>query len=75
MVGIGTSDVNLDKYRHTFCSLLGKDEESWGLSYTGSICSVLVFACRNSCTSHLECVMLLHNHIFVCVCLYRPAPS
>lgn len=36
MVGIGTSDVNLDKYRHTFCSLLGKDEESWGLSYTGS---------------------------------------
>lgn len=36
MVGIGTSDVNLDKYRHTFCSLLGKDEDSWGLSYTGS---------------------------------------
>ncbi|XP_076207038.1 F-box/SPRY domain-containing protein 1-like [Aptenodytes patagonicus] len=34
MVGIGTSDVNLDKYRHTFCSLLGKDEDSWGLSYT-----------------------------------------
>ncbi|NXU75995.1 SPSB3 protein, partial [Oreotrochilus melanogaster] len=35
MVGIGTSDVNLDKYRHTFCSLLGRDEDSWGLSYTG----------------------------------------
>ncbi|XP_005997863.1 SPRY domain-containing SOCS box protein 3 [Latimeria chalumnae] len=35
MVGIGTLDVNLDKYRHTFCSLLGKDEDSWGLSYTG----------------------------------------
>ncbi|XP_069503099.1 SPRY domain-containing SOCS box protein 3 [Ambystoma mexicanum] len=35
MVGIGTSDVNLDKYRHMFCSLLGKDEDSWGLSYTG----------------------------------------
>ncbi|TRY96561.1 hypothetical protein DNTS_007296 [Danionella cerebrum] len=35
MVGIGTCDVNLDKYRHTFCSLLGKDEDSWGLSYTG----------------------------------------
>ncbi|XP_054036683.1 SPRY domain-containing SOCS box protein 3 [Dryobates pubescens] len=35
MVGIGTSEVNLDKYRHTFCSLLGKDEDSWGLSYTG----------------------------------------
>uniref|UniRef100_A0A6I8RP82 SPRY domain-containing SOCS box protein 3 n=1 Tax=Xenopus tropicalis TaxID=8364 RepID=A0A6I8RP82_XENTR len=37
MVGIGTSDVNLDKYRHTFCSLLGKDAESWGLSYTGKL--------------------------------------
>ncbi|CAJ0957589.1 unnamed protein product [Ranitomeya imitator] len=24
MVGIGTSDVNLDKYRHSFCSLLGR---------------------------------------------------
>ncbi|XP_007906376.1 SPRY domain-containing SOCS box protein 3 isoform X1 [Callorhinchus milii] len=35
MVGIGTTDVKLDKYRHTFCSLLGKDEDSWGLSYTG----------------------------------------
>uniref|UniRef100_A0A674NNX0 SPRY domain-containing SOCS box protein 3 n=1 Tax=Takifugu rubripes TaxID=31033 RepID=A0A674NNX0_TAKRU len=35
MVGVGTSDVNLDKYRHTFCSLLGKDTDSWGLSYTG----------------------------------------
>ncbi|XP_030067289.1 SPRY domain-containing SOCS box protein 3 isoform X2 [Microcaecilia unicolor] len=35
MVGIGTSDVDLDKYRHTFCSLLGRDEDSWGLSYTG----------------------------------------
>lgn len=36
MVGIGTSDVDLDKYRHTFCSLLGRDEDSWGLSYTGA---------------------------------------
>ncbi|XP_069566288.1 SPRY domain-containing SOCS box protein 3a isoform X1 [Brachyistius frenatus] len=35
MVGVGTSDVNLDKYRHLFCSLLGKDADSWGLSYTG----------------------------------------
>ncbi|XP_012991154.1 SPRY domain-containing SOCS box protein 3a isoform X1 [Esox lucius] len=35
MVGIGTCDVNLDKFRHTFCSLLGKDDDSWGLSYTG----------------------------------------
>lgn len=37
MVGVGTSDVNLDKYRHTFCSLLGKDTDSWGLSYTGKL--------------------------------------
>ena len=36
MVGIGTSDVDLDKYHHTFCSLLGRDEDSWGLSYTGA---------------------------------------
>lgn len=41
MVGIGTSDVNLDKYRHTFCSLLGKDGDSWGLSYTGKLNSVI----------------------------------
>lgn len=38
MVGIGTSDVDLDKYHHTFCSLLGRDEDSWGLSYTGGYC-------------------------------------
>ncbi|KAJ7984542.1 hypothetical protein DPEC_G00355880 [Dallia pectoralis] len=35
MVGIGTSEVNLDKFKHSFCSLLGTDEDSWGLSYTG----------------------------------------
>ncbi|XP_032816969.2 SPRY domain-containing SOCS box protein 3 [Petromyzon marinus] len=35
MVGVGTEQVNLDRYRHMFCSLLGKDDESWGLSYTG----------------------------------------
>ncbi|CAL8289260.1 unnamed protein product [Boreogadus saida] len=35
MVGVGTSDVDLDEYRHSFCSLLGKDCDSWGLSYTG----------------------------------------
>ncbi|XP_045141168.1 SPRY domain-containing SOCS box protein 3 isoform X6 [Echinops telfairi] len=35
MVGIGTSDVELDKHQHSFCSLLGRDEDSWGLSYTG----------------------------------------
>ena len=42
MVGIGTSDINLDKYRHSFCSLLGKDSDSWGLSYTGKEGRVIV---------------------------------
>ena len=37
MVGIGTGDTNLDAFRHTFCSLLGRDAESWGLSYTGQL--------------------------------------
>lgn len=45
MVGIGTSDVNLDKYRHTFCSLLGKDTDSWGLSYTGKIKATFLWCC------------------------------
>lgn len=35
MVGVGTGDIDLDHYRHTFCSLLGRDGDSWGLSYTG----------------------------------------
>ncbi|KAM4624373.1 SPRY domain-containing SOCS box protein 3 [Polymixia lowei] len=35
MVGIGTSEMNLDKFKHSFSSLLGHDEDSWGLSYTG----------------------------------------
>lgn len=35
MVGIGTSEVNLEKFRYNFGSLLGHDEASWGLSYTG----------------------------------------
>ncbi|XP_078147022.1 SPRY domain-containing SOCS box protein 3 [Centroberyx gerrardi] len=35
MVGIGTLEVNLEKFKHSFCSLLGHDEDSWGLSYTG----------------------------------------
>ncbi|KAK9952961.1 hypothetical protein ABG768_016987 [Culter alburnus] len=37
MVGIGTSEVNLDQFKHSFCSLLGTDEDSWGLSYTGQL--------------------------------------
>ncbi|XP_007578081.1 PREDICTED: SPRY domain-containing SOCS box protein 3-like [Poecilia mexicana] len=35
MVGVGTSEVNLDKFKFSFGSLLGHDEDSWGLSYTG----------------------------------------
>ncbi|XP_063337447.1 SPRY domain-containing SOCS box protein 3-like isoform X2 [Pelmatolapia mariae] len=35
MVGVGTSEVNLEKFNYNFGSLLGHDEDSWGLSYTG----------------------------------------
>lgn len=37
MVGIGTSEVNLEKFKYSFGSLLGHDEDSWGLSYTGRL--------------------------------------
>lgn len=37
MVGVGTSEVNLDQFKHSFCSLLGTDGDSWGLSYTGEV--------------------------------------
>ncbi|KAK7482713.1 hypothetical protein BaRGS_00026011 [Batillaria attramentaria] len=37
MVGVATADLNLDKYVHTFCSLLGRDNNSWGLSYLGTV--------------------------------------
>ncbi|XP_017273842.1 SPRY domain-containing SOCS box protein 3 isoform X2 [Kryptolebias marmoratus] len=35
MVGIGTSEVNLEMFKYSFGSLLGHDEDSWGLSYMG----------------------------------------
>ena len=35
MVGIGTDAVDLDTNRYTFCSILGRDKNSWGLSYYG----------------------------------------
>lgn len=35
MVGIGTGEVDLNRHRYTFCSFLGSDCETWGLSYTG----------------------------------------
>ncbi|XP_074520061.1 SPRY domain-containing SOCS box protein 3 [Halichoeres trimaculatus] len=37
MVGIGTSEVNLEKFKYSFGSLLGHDGDSWGLSYTGHL--------------------------------------
>lgn len=35
MIGVGTDQVNLRKHEHSFCSMLGEDSESWGLSYSG----------------------------------------
>ncbi|XP_002736871.1 SPRY domain-containing SOCS box protein 3-like [Saccoglossus kowalevskii] len=35
MVGVGTDELDLTKYHTKFCSLLGLDHNSWGLSYTG----------------------------------------
>lgn len=35
MVGVGT--INVDTSLDTYCSLLGRDTESWGLSYRGYI--------------------------------------
>jgi SPRY domain-containing SOCS box protein 3 len=37
MVGVGTQAADLDAYRSNFGSLLGRDAESWGLSYYGRL--------------------------------------
>lgn len=37
MIGVGTHEMDLNRHRHEFCSMLGKDSESWGLSYNGSL--------------------------------------
>lgn len=37
MVGVCTTDVDLNKCRQVFCSMIGQDGDSWGLSYTGHI--------------------------------------
>ena len=37
MVGVGSADTDLSHYRTTFCSMIGKDTNSWGLSYSGTI--------------------------------------
>ncbi|XP_048575746.1 SPRY domain-containing SOCS box protein 3 isoform X2 [Nematostella vectensis] len=36
MVGVGTKDTDLERYRSSFCSILGRDQDSWGLSYFGT---------------------------------------
>jgi len=43
MVGVGTANVDMDAYRYNFCSFLGRDAESWGLSYYGKAQSRGVF--------------------------------
>lgn len=43
MVGVGTANVDMDAYRYNFCSFLGRDSESWGLSYYGKAQSRGVF--------------------------------
>ncbi|KAK0058117.1 SPRY domain-containing SOCS box protein 3 [Biomphalaria pfeifferi] len=37
MVGVGTANVDQNKYHNMFCSMLGCDMDSWGLSYDGRI--------------------------------------
>jgi SPRY domain-containing SOCS box protein 3 len=37
MIGIGSETVDLRRYSQSFVSLLGYDNESWGLSYSGSV--------------------------------------
>ena len=37
MVGVCTSDTDISRYKTSFCSLVGKDSSSWGLSYTGNL--------------------------------------
>ncbi|KAH9502309.1 SPRY domain-containing SOCS box protein 3 [Bulinus truncatus] len=35
MIGVGTANVDQNKYHNVFCSMLGSDMDSWGLSYDG----------------------------------------
>ncbi|XP_015175382.1 PREDICTED: SPRY domain-containing SOCS box protein 3-like [Polistes dominula] len=37
MIGVATNRIDLTGIRQTFCSLLGRDQESWGFSYKGYI--------------------------------------
>lgn len=37
MIGVGSDGVNMNAFSNNFCSMLGVDAESWGLSYIGHI--------------------------------------
>lgn len=36
MLGVCTNDLDISQYKTSFCSLIGKDSNSWGLSYIGN---------------------------------------
>ncbi|CAG7834217.1 unnamed protein product [Allacma fusca] len=37
MIGVGTDQIDLNGYSHSFVSLIGMDKHGWGLSYSGDI--------------------------------------
>ncbi|XP_061181963.1 SPRY domain-containing SOCS box protein 3-like [Saccostrea echinata] len=37
MIGVCTGDLDLNHCRHIFCSMIGLDSNSWGMSYSGQI--------------------------------------
>lgn len=37
MIGVGSSSVDLNKYKSQFCSIIGKNTDSWGISYFGTL--------------------------------------
>lgn len=52
MVGVGTGETNLNKFRYTFGSLLGDDNESWGFSYSGNTQHKGVMQCYSAHFGH-----------------------
>jgi SPRY domain-containing SOCS box protein 3 len=37
MIGVGTDKIDLRQHSHSFVSLIGLTEQSWGLSYCGNL--------------------------------------
>ena len=37
MIGIGSEGMDLNKYKSQFCSIIGKESNSWGISYFGTL--------------------------------------